>query len=93
MAALEPGPTQVRPGGGQPEVDRYEPETLEGWIVLVVGSAHHVDTETERASITSARADPWPELTVPPTGNTGEERARRYVARRSGTGGGRAAGQ
>jgi hypothetical protein len=49
------------PAGGQPEIDRYEPETLEGWVVLVVGSAHQVDTETERASITSAGADPRPE--------------------------------
>jgi hypothetical protein len=25
-----------------------------------VGSAHHVDTEAERASISDAGADPWP---------------------------------
>jgi nitroimidazol reductase NimA-like FMN-containing flavoprotein (pyridoxamine 5'-phosphate oxidase superfamily) len=43
------------------EVDEYDPETLEGWVVLIVGPAHHVDTEAERASITSAGADPWPE--------------------------------
>jgi len=28
--------------------------------VLVVGPAHHVDTEAERASIIDAGADPWP---------------------------------
>jgi nitroimidazol reductase NimA-like FMN-containing flavoprotein (pyridoxamine 5'-phosphate oxidase superfamily) len=43
------------------EVDQYDPETLEGWVVLIVGSAHHVDTEAERASIISAGADPWPQ--------------------------------
>jgi nitroimidazol reductase NimA-like FMN-containing flavoprotein (pyridoxamine 5'-phosphate oxidase superfamily) len=43
------------------EVDQFDPETLEGWVVLVVGSAHHVDTEAERASIIDAGADPWPE--------------------------------
>ncbi len=43
------------------EVDQFDPEALEGWVVLVVGSAHHVDTEAERASIISAGADPWPE--------------------------------
>jgi nitroimidazol reductase NimA-like FMN-containing flavoprotein (pyridoxamine 5'-phosphate oxidase superfamily) len=43
------------------EVDRYDPETLDGWAVLVVGPAHHVDTEAERAPIISAWDDPWPE--------------------------------
>jgi nitroimidazol reductase NimA-like FMN-containing flavoprotein (pyridoxamine 5'-phosphate oxidase superfamily) len=43
------------------EVDQYDPETLDGWVVLVVGPAHHVDTEAERAPIISAGDDPWPE--------------------------------
>jgi nitroimidazol reductase NimA-like FMN-containing flavoprotein (pyridoxamine 5'-phosphate oxidase superfamily) len=43
------------------EIDQWDLETLEGWSVVVVGSAHHVDTEAERASIISAGADPWPE--------------------------------
>jgi len=42
------------------EIDQIDPDTRGGWAVLVVGSAHHVDTEAERASIISARADPWP---------------------------------
>ena len=42
------------------EVDQFDPDTLDGWTVHVRGSAHHVDTETERASITSAEVDPWP---------------------------------
>jgi nitroimidazol reductase NimA-like FMN-containing flavoprotein (pyridoxamine 5'-phosphate oxidase superfamily) len=43
------------------EVDQFDPETLQGWAVVVVGSAHHVDSEAERASIIGAGADPWPE--------------------------------
>ncbi len=42
------------------EVDHFDPDTLVGWSVLAVGPAHHVDTEAERASISSAGDDPWP---------------------------------
>jgi nitroimidazol reductase NimA-like FMN-containing flavoprotein (pyridoxamine 5'-phosphate oxidase superfamily) len=51
-----------------------------GWVVLVVGSAHHVDTEAERASIINAGADPWPEtesqhlVRVQPTRISGRRR-------------------
>jgi len=41
------------------EVDQYDLETLDGWVVLVVGPAHHVDTEAERAPIISAGDNPW----------------------------------
>ena len=43
------------------EVDQYFLGGRAGWFVEVVGSAHHVDTETERAAIIHAAADPWPE--------------------------------
>jgi hypothetical protein len=43
------------------EIDQFDLEPFEGWIVLVAGPAHHVDAEGERASIISAGADPWPE--------------------------------
>jgi Pyridoxamine 5'-phosphate oxidase len=62
------------------EVDQYDPETLEGWVVLVVGSAHHVDTEAERVSIINAGADPQPEaqsehfVRVQPTRISGRRR-------------------
>ena len=62
------------------EVDQYDPETLDGWVVLVLGSAHHVDTEAERASISNAGADPWPEtesehlVLVQPTRISGRRR-------------------
>jgi nitroimidazol reductase NimA-like FMN-containing flavoprotein (pyridoxamine 5'-phosphate oxidase superfamily) len=64
------------------EVDQFDPETLEGWVVLVVGPAHHVDTEAERASIISAAADPWPEagsehlIRVQPARISGRRRGR-----------------
>lgn len=43
------------------EVDQYDTEGHAGWVVEVVGPAHHVDTEAERAAIVNAGADPWPE--------------------------------
>jgi nitroimidazol reductase NimA-like FMN-containing flavoprotein (pyridoxamine 5'-phosphate oxidase superfamily) len=42
------------------EVDQFDPDAVVGWTVLVVGPAHHVDTEAKRASIISAGDDPWP---------------------------------
>ena len=41
------------------EVDQTDPEAREGWLVLVRGSAHHLDTEAERASIASLGLKPW----------------------------------
>jgi nitroimidazol reductase NimA-like FMN-containing flavoprotein (pyridoxamine 5'-phosphate oxidase superfamily) len=62
------------------EVDQYDPETLDGWVVLVVGPAHHVDTEAERALIIGTGDDPWPEagsehlVQVQPTHISGRRR-------------------
>jgi len=42
------------------EIDQIDPQARGGWAVLVVGAAHHVDTEAERTSIVKAGADPWP---------------------------------
>jgi nitroimidazol reductase NimA-like FMN-containing flavoprotein (pyridoxamine 5'-phosphate oxidase superfamily) len=42
------------------EIDQIDPDARGGWTVLIVGSAHHVDTEAERASIINAGANPWP---------------------------------
>jgi hypothetical protein len=41
------------------EIDQIDLETGRGWTVLARGSAHHVDTEAERASIISAGVGPW----------------------------------
>ena len=40
------------------EVDQVDPEAHEGWVVLVRGTAHHVDTEAERASISTTEGSP-----------------------------------
>jgi nitroimidazol reductase NimA-like FMN-containing flavoprotein (pyridoxamine 5'-phosphate oxidase superfamily) len=48
------------------EVDQFDPDRLEGWFVVAVGSAHHVDTDAERASIISAGADPLPRAASDP---------------------------
>ena len=43
------------------EVDQVDPEAHEGWVVLVRGTAHHVDTEAERASISTVGLESWVE--------------------------------
>jgi nitroimidazol reductase NimA-like FMN-containing flavoprotein (pyridoxamine 5'-phosphate oxidase superfamily) len=59
------------------EIDRIDPEAREGWSVLVQGSAHHVDTDQERAAVASAGVEPWPEgerehfISINPTRVTG----------------------
>jgi nitroimidazol reductase NimA-like FMN-containing flavoprotein (pyridoxamine 5'-phosphate oxidase superfamily) len=60
------------------EVDQTDPEAREGWLVLVRGSAHHLDTEAERASIAGLGLKPWVEgepehfIRVNPTGIAGQ---------------------
>ena len=41
------------------EIDQADPEAREGWLVLVRGTAHHLDTEAERESIASLGLKPW----------------------------------
>jgi Pyridoxamine 5'-phosphate oxidase len=41
------------------EADQLDLEAREGWIVLVRGAAHHLDTEAERAPIIDPRLEPW----------------------------------
>jgi len=41
------------------EVDQIDLEVREGWIVLVRGAAHHIDTEAERAPLISPDLEPW----------------------------------
>jgi nitroimidazol reductase NimA-like FMN-containing flavoprotein (pyridoxamine 5'-phosphate oxidase superfamily) len=43
------------------EVDRTDPEAREGWVVLVRGTAHHIDTEADRASIGDIGLQAWVE--------------------------------
>jgi nitroimidazol reductase NimA-like FMN-containing flavoprotein (pyridoxamine 5'-phosphate oxidase superfamily) len=41
------------------EVDDVDSAVREGWSVLIQGSAHHVDSESERASLAGAGVEPW----------------------------------
>jgi nitroimidazol reductase NimA-like FMN-containing flavoprotein (pyridoxamine 5'-phosphate oxidase superfamily) len=42
------------------EIDDFDSVARVGWSVLVQGSAHHVDSEDERASVSGAGVEPWP---------------------------------
>lgn len=42
------------------EIDHLDPAARDGWSVLIQGSAHHVDSETERKSVLEAGVEPWP---------------------------------
>jgi hypothetical protein len=41
------------------EADQIDLEAREGWVVLVRGAAHHLDTDAERAPIIGAGLEPW----------------------------------
>ena len=43
------------------EIDQSDPETRLGWVVLVQGAAHHIDTEAERAAIAHLGLESWVE--------------------------------
>jgi nitroimidazol reductase NimA-like FMN-containing flavoprotein (pyridoxamine 5'-phosphate oxidase superfamily) len=42
------------------EIDDFDTAARTGWSVLIQGSAHHVESEAERASVSGAGVDPWP---------------------------------
>jgi nitroimidazol reductase NimA-like FMN-containing flavoprotein (pyridoxamine 5'-phosphate oxidase superfamily) len=41
------------------EADQFDVAAREGWVVLVRGAAHHLDTEEERAPIIGTGLEPW----------------------------------
>lgn len=41
------------------EVDQIDVHEREGWLVVVQGAAHHLDTEAERAPFLDAGLEPW----------------------------------
>jgi nitroimidazol reductase NimA-like FMN-containing flavoprotein (pyridoxamine 5'-phosphate oxidase superfamily) len=41
------------------EVDHVDPDAREAWVVLVRGTAHHVDTKAERTSIANVGLEAW----------------------------------
>lgn len=42
------------------EIDELDPSAREGWSVLIRGSAHHVESAAERASVLEAGVEAWP---------------------------------
>jgi nitroimidazol reductase NimA-like FMN-containing flavoprotein (pyridoxamine 5'-phosphate oxidase superfamily) len=42
------------------EIDDFDTAARTGWSVLIQGSAHHVESDAERASVAGAGVDPWP---------------------------------
>jgi nitroimidazol reductase NimA-like FMN-containing flavoprotein (pyridoxamine 5'-phosphate oxidase superfamily) len=42
------------------EVDEISPATREGWSVLIQGSAHHADSDQERAQVMRSGVEAWP---------------------------------
>ena len=41
------------------EIDDFDSAARTGWSVLIQGSAHHVESEDERASVAGVGAEPW----------------------------------
>jgi nitroimidazol reductase NimA-like FMN-containing flavoprotein (pyridoxamine 5'-phosphate oxidase superfamily) len=41
------------------EIDDINPAAREGWSVLIQGPVHHVESETEHASVLEAGVEPW----------------------------------
>jgi len=41
------------------EIDDFDKSAREGWSVLVQGSAHHVESDSERASVLAAGVESW----------------------------------
>src|SRR3954447_24702324 len=42
------------------EIDDVDIQAEEGWSVLIQGSAHHVESPEEHASVAAADVEPWP---------------------------------
>jgi nitroimidazol reductase NimA-like FMN-containing flavoprotein (pyridoxamine 5'-phosphate oxidase superfamily) len=42
------------------EIDDFDTAARTGWNVLIQGSAHHVESDAERAVVAGAGVDPWP---------------------------------
>ena len=42
------------------EIDQIDPQTREGWSVLIHGPAHHMSTGDERAAVLESGVEPWP---------------------------------
>ena len=70
------------------EIDQINPETREGWSVLIHGPAHHMSSAAERAAVTASGVTPWPRgarehaIQITPTAITGRRLSHRKAAGR-----------
>ena len=42
------------------EIDQINPETRDGWSVLIHGPAHHMSSDAEQAAVEASGVTPWP---------------------------------
>jgi len=68
------------------EIDQINPETRDGWSVLIHGPAHHMSSDDERADVVASGVAPWPRgvrehaIRITPTSITGRRLAHRHAA-------------
>jgi nitroimidazol reductase NimA-like FMN-containing flavoprotein (pyridoxamine 5'-phosphate oxidase superfamily) len=71
------------------EIDQIDPETRDGWSVLIHGPAHHMSSDAERAAVLESGVEPWPggarehAIRIAPTAITGRRLSHRPAARSS----------
>ena len=68
------------------EIDQINPETRDGWSVLIHGPAHHMLSDDERAAVAASGVAPWPRgvhehaIRITPTSVTGRRLVHRHTA-------------
>ena len=68
------------------EIDQINPETREGWSVLIHGPAHHMSSDAERAAVEASGVTPWPRgarehaIRITPSSITGRRLSRPNAA-------------
>jgi nitroimidazol reductase NimA-like FMN-containing flavoprotein (pyridoxamine 5'-phosphate oxidase superfamily) len=68
------------------EIDQINPETRDGWSVLIHGPAHHMASDDERAAVAASGVAPWPRgvhehaIRITPTSVTGRRLVHRHAA-------------
>ena len=71
------------------EIDQINPETRDGWSVLIHGPAHHMASDAEQAAVHASGVAPWPRgarehaIRITPTTITGRRLSHRSAANSS----------
>ena len=71
------------------EIDQINPETRDGWSVLIHGPAHHMASDAEQAAVHASGVAPWPRgarehaIRITPTTITGRRLSHRNAANSS----------